>query len=111
MAFFIQTVERCPIASGSAGVVEIKPEILGMLAGAVQDPDEWLVLLLGEVRMRGLHVIVNEIYVPTKQERGGAHCSTKEDLPPQVTSRLVGVLHSHHHFAAEFSPTDRGKDG
>lgn len=111
MAFYVPTVTGCPVARQSKGVIEIDPEILTRLAGAVRDRDEWLVILLGERKQNGLHVIVDNYYVPRKQKRGPATCSTEEPLPESISRDVVGVVHSHNNMAAIFSATDKGEGG
>lgn len=122
MPIQIPTVESCPIALRSRGLIEIEPELLGVLAGAVRDEDnEWLCILMGEIISKdGLHVIVDDIYIPPDQYRTHATCRVSKDenslesLPEWVTNRLVGVLHSHHRMGAHFSTGlggDKGPDG
>jgi hypothetical protein len=92
---------------------------LGILAGAVRDRNEWLIVLLGTKNEGGLHIIVDDFYVPPTQHRTGAHCKPyREDLPdpdeyfpPHVMSRMVGALHSHNNMGARFSGGDLAKDG
>jgi proteasome lid subunit RPN8/RPN11 len=111
MSFDIPVVHKCPIATGSIGRMEIDPDILAMFAGAVHEPDEWLAVLLGERTEEGLHVTIEEVYVPRRQKRSHGACSTEEPLPPFVTDNLVGVVHSHHTMGAFFSSIDTGKNG
>lgn len=109
--FIIPTSHRCPISIKSQGVAEIDPSILGMFAGAVKDKDEWLVILLGERKEGGLHIIVDDLYVPRGQQRAMATCSTDEPLPANVIPRVVGALHSHNSMMGKFSATDRSAGG
>lgn len=121
MPIFIPTVEECPVARQSKGLIEIDPEILGWLAGAVRkEPDEWLVILLGEYDQGGLHVIVDDVYVPPRQYRTTGTCRVNENenslegLPDHIVPRTAGVLHSHHKMGANFSSGqggDKGPDG
>jgi len=112
MAFKIPTVERCPVARRTIGVIEISPDILADLAGAVSlDRDEWLIALMGERKMNGLHVVVDNYFVPTNQKRASATCSIDQPLPVNIAKRTVGVLHSHNNMGARFSGTDRGEGG
>jgi hypothetical protein len=79
----------------------------------VKDLDEWLIVLLGTKKEKGLHVIVDDIYVPLRQHREYAHCSIPDDdpLPSWLLSEAVGALHSHHSMAAKFSSGDKAEDG
>lgn len=118
MPIFIPTVEHCPVAKQSQGLIEIEPEIIGWLAGAVhKEPDEWLAILLGEVYRDGLHVIVDNIYVPPKQHRTSGTCRVTEKensldgVPEHIIPHIVGVVHSHHKMGAFFSGGDKAKEG
>jgi hypothetical protein len=92
---------------------------LKVLAGAVKDRDEWLIVLLGDSQEGGLHIVVNDFYVPPTQHRTGSHCkpyrndfpNPDEEFPPEVTSSMVGCLHSHNSMGARFSGGDLAKDG
>lgn len=81
--------------------------------------EEWLIILLGTRKEGGLHVIVDDYYVPPTQHRTSTHCkpykedlpSPSEDFPAWVISKMVGSLHSHHSMGARFSGGDLAKDG
>src|SRR5262245_17870992 len=119
MPFQIPVVEKCPIVKATQGLIEIEPRILGWLAGAVKDKNEWMVLLLGTRSEGGLHIIVDNIYVPPTQHRESSHVTPyKDDLPepheefPEwVLARLVGNFHSHNSMGAKFSGGDLAPDG
>lgn len=108
----VETVYRCPVARKSVGVLVIPPDILGALAGAVEDKWEWLGLFRGRTERRGLVGIVEELLIPEMQKRDGSTCSIDESLmEPADREGIIGVIHSHHRMQAKFSPTDLGKEG
>lgn len=117
MSFFIPTVEKCPIAKETKGLIEIDPGVISKLAGAVWEKDEWLAVALGEKHRDGLHVIVDGVYVPRGQYRTGGTCrvSKKENsmdtLPKEILRHVVGIVHSHNSMRARFSGTDTGEGG
>lgn len=101
MGFSIPTVHDCPHTRGS-GVVVLPSALIGELAGAVNDKDEWAILLRGKRDQDGAHVVVTDYFVPP-QSRSGTNVELK-DIP--VTPDIVGVIHSHHAMGAFFSGTD-----
>src|SRR5262245_53156654 len=115
----LPTMKSCPIAKESQGIIEIEPWILKAMRGAVRDKDEWLVVLLGTKKEKGLHVIVDDIYVPPTQHRTSMHCkpyredtpSPGEEFPRRILSKIVGSAHSHNSMDAKFSGGDRAVDG
>lgn len=100
--FSVEEVKTCPVTRMSSGVITITPEYIAMVAGAVRDNIEWIVLLNGTRSEDGYEVNVERFSVP-EQTRSGAHADMKElDLDDDV----VGVMHSHHTMGAFFSKTD-----
>jgi hypothetical protein len=85
----------------------------------VKDPKEWLIVLLGTKSEGGLHIIVDDIYVPPTQYRDSGHCKPyrkdvpdpDEYFPMEILPHIVGALHSHNKMQAKFSTGDRDKDG
>jgi hypothetical protein len=103
MGFEIETVEGCPVTKGSEGVITFTPEQIAMVAGAVRDKIEWMVLLHGERSADGYEVRVDRFTVPP-QYRSGAEVELAEEIA--LPEDCVGVMHSHHHMGAFFSHTD-----
>lgn len=88
--------------------------MIGILAGAVREHDEWLCVLLGEASQDGYTVTVDGIYTPAGQTRTSATCELDErahPLPPDVHRRKIGSLHSHHVMSPNPSGTDLGQGG
>jgi len=77
------------------------------------DKDEWLIVLLGTKQEKGLHIIVDDFYVPREQYRDKAHCRIEDHdpIPLEIFHKVVGALHSHNSMAARFSGGDRANDG
>lgn len=100
--FKLTVMKSCPWTHG-AGVVKLEPALIALLAGAVYETDEWAIVLTGKRSSDGYEVEVEDYFIPP-QERMGQHVSVGEiDLTPEV----VGVIHSHHHMGAFWSPTDK----
>jgi proteasome lid subunit RPN8/RPN11 len=99
----IQVVHNCPYTQSGQGVMHISHRVLAIMAGAVQDDDEWMAFLIGKRRTDGLEIHVTDLRVP-EQYRDHGSCETVkvEPLPEDV----VGVVHSHHTMGAFFSNTD-----
>src|ERR1044071_7753837 len=100
--FKVSNVKSCPVTKESRGVITMTATQIAMIAGAVRDKIEWIVLLGGERSADGYEVKISKIVVP-KQRRDAAHADLEEiDLPEDI----VGVMHSHHTMGAWFSKTD-----
>lgn len=99
----IKVVDDCPYTRSGMGVLKLSHYVIGIIAGAVYDKDEWMAFLVGKRSEDGLEVIVDGLEIP-EQYRGYGNCElvNKEDLDPQI----VGVIHSHHSLGAFFSGTD-----
>lgn len=96
------TVSDCPMTRKSTGIVRMTPELISALATAVQDKDEWAIVLTGERKDRGYDINVTGYFIPD-QDRSGGHVDVKEfDLDLDV----VGVIHSHNSMGAFFSSID-----
>ena len=104
--FKIPVVDNCPHTVTGIGTVHLPHIIIASLTGAVQDKDEWMVLLKGERSQDGLVVRVNELIVP-RHSRSSTSCELDE--LEDITPNIVGVLHSHHTMRAFFSTTDDTK--
>lgn len=102
--FVIDTIEECPVTKGSMGVMTFTADQIAMIAGAVRDKIEWMVLLHGERSADGYEVKIDRFTVPP-QYRSGAEVELAEDIT--LPEDCVGVMHSHHHMGAFFSRTDR----
>lgn len=98
----IEEVRSCPVTKTSRGIITLKPSHVAMIAGAVRDSIEWIVLFNGERSEDGYEVIINEILVP-EQSRGSAHA---EIDAVDVPENIIGVMHSHHRMGAYFSTID-----
>ena len=99
---------QCCVARKSQAVVMIKPKAIAMLAGAVEDKDEWIALMTGKRTDDGWHTVVDGFVVPP-QKRGPA---TADMEPVKVDpTKVVGIVHSHNSMQAFFSGTDTGEDG
>lgn len=110
--FKMSTVSTCPVAKACRGRLAIDEEILGWFAGAAEDSLEWLALLLGTASEDGFDVRVDNLFVPTVQERSHGSCDVEDrDIPQGIREHIVGIVHSHHSMGAFFSGTDRGDDG
>lgn len=103
MGFKVETVESCPVTRGSSGVMTMTAEQIAMIAGAVRDKIEWMVLLHGERSADGYEVSVQRFTVPVQYRTAGdVELAQDITLPPDC----VGVMHSHHRMGAFFSTTD-----
>ena len=102
----IKVVHKCPHTDAATGVMHMNHKVLGILAGAVWDKNEWMAFLIGVRSPDGLSVMVTDLRIPL-QRRGHGMCETvnEEPLAPDV----VGVVHSHHTMGAFFSQTDDTK--
>lgn len=103
MGFKIETVSDCPVTRGSRGVLTMTADQIAMVAGAVRDNIEWMLLLHGERSADGYSVRVDRFTVP-KQHRDGAEVEMAEEVV--LADDVVGVMHSHHRMGAFFSRTD-----
>lgn len=101
--FKVETVESCPVTRGSQGVLTMTTEQVAMIAGAVRDKIEWMVLLHGTRSDDGYEVKVDRFTVP-EQYRDSAEVELAADITLPVD--CVGVMHSHHQMGAFFSGTD-----
>lgn len=101
--FKLEVVRDCPVTRSSQGVLTFDKATVGMIAGAVRDNIEWIVLLNGKRSDDGFEVLVERITVPQQYRSGGHAEMTELDLAADV----VGVMHSHHQMGAFFSGTDR----
>ena len=102
--FAIETVDGCPVTKGSEGVMTFTADQIAMVAGAVRDKIEWMVLLHGERSEDGYEVKVTRFTVPA-QYRSAGEVELAEDIT--LPEDCVGVMHSHHRMGAFFSTTDR----
>jgi hypothetical protein len=103
MGFKVETVESCPVTRGSSGVMTMTVEQIAMIAGAVRDKIEWMVLLHGTRSADGYEVKVDRFTVP-QQYRSGQEVELAADIT--LPDDCVGVMHSHHRMGAFFSHTD-----
>lgn len=101
--FAIETVEDCPVTRGSLGVMTFRRDQIAMIAGAVRDKIEWMVLLRGQRSADGYEVRVDRFTVP-QQYRSTGEVELAHDIT--LPDDCVGVMHSHHHMGAFFSGTD-----
>lgn len=110
----IETVHNCPIVDRTVGKIYIAPTVIGILAGLVRDPNEWVAILMGTASEDNLEVTVTGLYVPPQQSRRMDHCeidTEKYPFPDDVRENLVGVVHSHNSMTATFSSQDLAYDG
>lgn len=113
----IDKVVRCPVVKATKGLIEIAPEVIAQLAGAVWDKDEWMTIGLGERKQNGLHVIITELWTPSKQVRRSTHVRPYKDdeptpeemFPDWVLERMVCGIHSHNTMRAKFSGAHKSK--
>lgn len=114
----IDKVVRCPVVKATKGLIEIAPEVIAQLAGAVYDKDEWMTIGLGERKEKGLHVVITELWTPPKQIRRSSHVRpyrgdepTEEEMfPNYVLERMICGIHSHNTMSARFSGSHGSKD-
>ena len=106
MGFEIEVVDECPVTKGSSGVLTMTREHIAMIAGAVRDKIEWMVLLHGERSDDGYEVTVQRFTVPA-QYRSSGEVELAQDIV--LPDDCVGVMHSHHRMGAFFSSTDRNE--
>jgi hypothetical protein len=113
----IEKVVSCPVVKATKGLIEIAPELIAQLAGAIWDKDEWMTVGLGERNENGLHVIITELWTPPNQIRRGSHVrpykgdepTLDEMFPEWVRERMVCGIHSHHMMSARFSGSLKAK--
>lgn len=113
----IEKVVSCPVTKATRGIIEIEPDVISQLAGAVWDKDEWMTIGLGERKEGGLRVIIDELWTPPKQIRKSSHVRpykgdepTEEEMfPDWVLERMVCGIHSHHTMSAKFSGSFNSK--
>ena len=99
----LTVVSKCPVSVASKGVMEFAPELIPVVAGAVLDTIEWMVLLTGERSEDGFHVKVTGFRVP-QQRRTTGDVSMTEPMEADgstIGEDVVGVLHSHHSMGSE----------
>lgn len=101
--FTIPVVEQCPYTVAGQGVMKFSHDVLGIIAGAVWEKDEWMALLIGTRSENGLEVMITDLQVPL-QERNSTRCELVN--PEPLTSEVIGVIHSHHNMFARFSTID-----
>lgn len=106
MGFQVEVVKECPVTRGSSGVMTMTTEHIAMIAGAVRDKIEWMVLLHGTRSEDGYEVKVDRFTVPL-QYRDGTEVELAQDIT--LPADCVGVMHSHHSMGAFFSSTDRNE--
>ena len=98
----INVVDECP-HTVAKGHLYLPHNIIGALAGAVQDRQEWMALFKGTRSPNGLMVRVTGIKVPPHyRSLSNVELMKHEPLTPDI----IGVVHSHHSFSACFSLTD-----
>lgn len=103
MGFAIEVVKECPVTRGSSGVLTMTADQVAMVAGAVRDKIEWMVLLHGQRSEDGYEVRVDRFTVPV-QYRSSGEVELAQDIV--LPADCVGVMHSHHRMGAFFSSTD-----
>lgn len=102
----IRVVTQCPHTQAATGIMHINHKVLGIIAGAVWDQNEWMAFLIGTRSPDGLQVMVTDLRAPY-QIRGHGNCETVTEEP--LAADVVGVIHSHHSMGAFFSETDNTK--
>ena len=102
----------CPHTRKANGVILMPPDLVAALSGAVQDKDEWAIVLQGIKSDDGYEITVNGYRVPV-QDRSGGHVDLSKDVVQTPFSNPKGndvaVLHSHCDFGARFSSLDVDK--
>lgn len=101
--FKIPIIHECPHTGPARGVLHLSHAVIGALAGAVWDKDEWMALLIGKRSKDGMLVSVDQLRVP-EQRRNSSNCELVNREP--LEKDVVGVVHSHHSMTAFFSATD-----
>jgi len=113
-AIKIPMVKSCPHVKPSKGIVRLSSELISMLAAAVDDKDEWAIILKGTRSDDGYDATVTSFWLP-EQDRSGGHVSVKEYDGFEIIDGVVkqddniGVIHSHNSMGAFFSSLDRDK--
>lgn len=97
-----KTVVNCPHTRGTNGLVHMPEWLVAEICGAVEEPDEWAIVLKGR-RLEGGRLVVIDDYTIPEQERSGGYVNIGE---VEMTEDIVGVIHSHHSMGAFFSGTD-----
>lgn len=98
-----KTITGCPHTKGT-GIVHIPEWLIAELCGAVEEPNEWAIILKGRVEEGGRLCIVDDYTIPD-QERSGGYVNIGE-VDNSLQAGVVGVIHSHHVMGAFFSGTD-----
>lgn len=113
-ALTIPMVKKCPHTKPAKGVVRMSPELISMLAAAVQDKDEWAIILKGTRSADGFEADVTSFWMPD-QDRSGGHVDIKEYDGFEIVNGVakpnddIGVIHSHNKMGAYFSSIDEDK--
>ena len=113
-ALTIPMVKKCPHTKPAKGVVRMSPELISMLAAAVQDKDEWAIILKGTRSADGFEADVTSFWMPD-QDRSGGHVDIKEYDGFEIVDGVakpnddIGVIHSHNTMGAYFSSIDENK--
>lgn len=102
-----RAIHACPVIENSSAVILLDPKVTALIAGAVEDKDEWIALLEGERQDQGWTTVVTGLSVP-QQTRSKASADIEEITLPDT---CVGIIHSHNNMKAYFSGTDSGIGG
>ena len=71
----------------------------------IQKGKEFAVYLLGDFNAKGIPEI-NDYYIPEQEVSATLATITEEELPEEISHRIIGHLHSHHSMGFNPSGTD-----
>lgn len=109
------SVRSCPVVKASTAEILFDPKCIANIAGAVEDKQEWVILLMGKRLDGGWTIKVNDIAVPPQTRSAGQVKFepvewANEPEEDGEGNQLIGVLHSHHGMGTFWSSTDEHGD-
>jgi proteasome lid subunit RPN8/RPN11 len=101
-----ETIEECDKCPEQTDVVLFNPQKWIELKHIqhIQGHKEFAVYLLGT--FTNGNAIVDDYYIPEQEVSAVAADITEEELPPEIASRIIGHLHSHHTMGCSPSQKD-----